>query len=95
MLKNKIVQLDVIPLNGYGASKPHFGTKKELAAMVSLCPRSIDALMRNGMPHLRIGARRCRFDLAECAAWLKNHYGCRRHGSAKVTVNALSAKAAK
>ena len=56
------------------------GDKLAVAEMLDLCPRSIDNLMAQGMPHLRIGKRRVRFDLPEVRAWAKRHYGVSRMG---------------
>lgn len=58
-----------------------FLTKKDVAALLQLCPRSIDNLCRAGLPRLAIGSRRLRFDMEEVRAWLREHYGTRRHGS--------------
>jgi len=57
-----------------------FGDKFAVAEMLDLCPRSVDNLMAQGMPHLRIGTRRVRFDMAEVRAWAKRHYGVSRMG---------------
>lgn len=56
------------------------GDKFAVAEMLDLCPRSIDNLMAQGMPHLRIGKRRVRFDLPDVLAWAKRHYGVSRMG---------------
>jgi len=42
----------------------------------------VDDQMALGMPHLKLGARRVRFDLAEVAAWLKEKYGQQRRAPA-------------
>lgn len=68
-------------LNGSPAG-PRFGDKKSVAAMISMSTRSVDNLMREGLPHLKIGPRRCRFDLQECADWLREHYRVQRRGPA-------------
>ena len=52
-----------------------FGTKRDVAAMLQLSVRSVDNLVAAGCPVLRIGKRRCRFDLLEVAAWVKERYG--------------------
>ncbi len=62
------------------AALPSFGDKNTVAAMLHLSKRSVDNLMRRGCPHLAIGKRRVRFDLAEVAAWLKQQYGQQHRG---------------
>ena len=57
-----------------------FGGKKEVAAMVGCCIRTVDNLMRQGCPHLKLGRRKVIFDLEEVADWLKRRYGCQRIG---------------
>jgi predicted DNA-binding transcriptional regulator AlpA len=55
-----------------------FGSKKDVAAMLQLSVRSVDNLVAAGCPVMRIGKRRCRFDLPEVAAWVKERYGQQR-----------------
>jgi len=62
-----------------------FGSKRDVATMLQLSVRSVDNLVAAGCPVLRIGKRRCRFDLAEVAAWLKEQYGQRRRGPVRTT----------
>jgi len=40
--------------------------------------RWVDDQLRRGMPHLKIGPRRVRFDLEEVREWLKTRYGQQR-----------------
>ncbi len=61
---------------------PRYADKSAVAARLGLCRRTIDNLLAAGMPHLKLGARRVRFDLAEVDAWLKQKYGTRRRGPA-------------
>jgi len=51
-------------------------TKKEIAAFLQLTPRSIENWQNKGLPHFRLGARRCRFRLADVVAFLESN--CRR-----------------
>lgn len=44
--------------------------------------RWVDDQMRLGMPHLRLGRRRVRFDMAEVRAWLSEKYHTQRLGAA-------------
>lgn len=48
--------------------------------MVGCCVRTVDSLMQQGMPHLKLGRRKVRFDLGEVADWLKRTYGTQRLG---------------
>jgi hypothetical protein len=58
-----------------------FGDKRAVAAMAGgMSFRWVDGEMAKGMPYLRLGARRCKFDLAEVRAWLKGQYAARRLG---------------
>ena len=49
-----------------------------LAGNMSL--RWVDGELAKGMPHLKLGPRRVRFDLEEVRTWLKEHYGQQRRG---------------
>ena len=57
-----------------------FGGKKEVAAMLGVCVRTVDSLMQQGCPHLKLGRRKVLFDLKEVGDWLKLRYGCQRIG---------------
>ena len=57
-----------------------FGTKRDVAVMAGLCVRSVENMMAEGLPHLKFGKRRCRFDLDEVKAWLKERYSTQRLG---------------
>jgi predicted DNA-binding transcriptional regulator AlpA len=51
------------------------GNKRDVAALAGgFSVRWVDDQMRRGMPHLKLGARRARFDLAEVREWLKERY---------------------
>ena len=50
--------------------------------------RWVDGEMAKGMPHIRLGSRRTRFDAEEVRAWLKAQYGTRRLGPAKSNIGA-------
>ncbi len=57
--------------------------KDALARHLGLSRRTIDNWLQRGMPHLKLGARRVRFDLREIEAWL--HRECRtvRYGKSR------------
>ena len=57
-----------------------FGGKKDVAAMIGCCIRSVDNELQRGLPHMKMGARKVRFDLEEVAAWLKRTSGQQRIG---------------
>ena len=61
-------------------SHKRFGLKPDVAALVPCCLRSVDNLMVEGLPHLKIGRRTVRFDLDEVADWLKRKYSVSRIG---------------
>lgn len=43
-----------------------------------LCVRSVDNLLRQGLPHIKVGARRVRINVDEADAWMKQRYGTQR-----------------
>lgn len=57
-----------------------FGTKTDVAALLSCCKRTVDSHLANGMPHIALSARCVRFDLDEVRAWVKQEFGTRRIG---------------
>ena len=57
-----------------------FATKRDVADMMQLCTRTVDNLMAEGMPYLRLGSRRVRFNVEEVKAWLKERYSTQRLG---------------
>jgi len=64
---------------------PQFGDKRDVAAMARVSRRTVDNFLADGCPHIKLGARRVRFDLAEVRAWLKQKYGTQRRGPAKAS----------
>jgi len=55
-------------------------SKREVAGLLNLSVRTIDNLQRRGLPYMRIGPRRNRYDAAEVMAWVKEHFVVRRRG---------------
>lgn len=43
-------------------------------------PRHVDNLIAQGLPHLKIGARRVRIIVEEADAWMKERFGQQRRG---------------
>lgn len=56
------------------SNKNEYGDKKAVAKMFGLSERTIDNLIAQGMPHLKIGKRRCRFDMAEVRDWMREQF---------------------
>lgn len=50
--------------------RPALLDRGRFAREVSVSPATVDRLVREGLPFVRVGADR-RFDLAECVAWLR------------------------
>jgi len=67
---------------------PRFGSKRDVAAMVGLSVRTVDNLLTKGLPHLRLGSRRTRYDLDEVAQWFKQKFSTRRFGPVPKTASA-------
>ena len=58
------------------------GAKRDVAALLVVCPRTVDNLMQRGLPHLKLSQRIVRFDLEECARWARENFSTRRMGPA-------------
>jgi hypothetical protein len=68
------------------ASSRRFGDKREVADLAGMRSiRWVDAQLEAGMPCLKLGLRRVRFDLEEVREWLKSRYHQQRHGPAQAT----------
>jgi hypothetical protein len=66
------------------APVPSFCDKRAVAELAGgMSVRWVDGQLCKGMPHLKLGPRRVRFDLIEVAAWLKERYGRQRLGFEK------------
>jgi excisionase family DNA binding protein len=62
---------------------PRYGSKRDVAAMLQVSVRTVDNLIaKNGCPHLKLGARRVRFDLAETRQWLADTFRTQRRAAA-------------
>ncbi len=61
------------------AGNENFGDKRAVGLLAgNMSLRWVDNELAKGMPHLKLGPRRCRFDLAEVKVWLKQRYGVQR-----------------
>jgi hypothetical protein len=82
------IQSSCVPEASAGQSKPAaisplapYGDKRDVARLADMRSlRWVDDQLTKGMPHLRLGKRRVRFDLEEVRAWLKERYGTSRVG---------------
>lgn len=59
--------------------------KRGFAARWGFSPRHIDNLLAQGLPHLRVGARRVRIIVAEADAWMKAKFSTQRRNPAKAS----------
>ncbi len=61
--------------------------KRGFATRYGFSVRHVDNLLAQGLPHLKIGARRVRIIVSEGDTWMKNTYGIQRRAHAqKVSV---------
>ena len=66
-------------LRAQGQELPaRYGSKRDVAAMVQMSPRSVDNFIAQGCPHLKLGKRRVRFDMAEVRRWLADNFRTQR-----------------
>ena len=66
------------------SGRTSFGDKRDVAAMLRICPRTVSNLMSKGLPHIKISSRKCIFNLDDVADWLKGKYGVSRLGKEAV-----------
>jgi hypothetical protein len=65
-----------------------FGDKRDVASLAGdMSVRWVDGQLALGMPHMKFGARRVRFDLDEVRSWLKERYGQQRPSTIKIERN--------
>jgi predicted DNA-binding transcriptional regulator AlpA len=48
-------------------------TKREIAQFIGQTSRSVENLMKRGMPHLKLSPRATRFRLTDIQQWLNEH----------------------
>lgn len=76
------IQPDAAAGNVSAAAPRKFGDKRDVGELAGgMSKRWVDGEMAKGMPHLKLGARRVRFDLEEVAAWLKQQYHVQRRAA--------------
>lgn len=86
MNKSSLFAPDAVTGNKLAAieTPARFGDKHAVAEMAGgFSKRWVDQQMRLGMPHLRLGERRVRFDLEEVREWLRQKYHIQRRASAR------------
>ena len=72
---------EVAPGISQSAASLNLGDKRAVAALAgNMSVRWVDGQLALGMPHLKLGPRRVRFDLGEVREWLKSSYGQQRRG---------------
>ena len=57
--------------------------KKGYAARWLFSPRTIDNLLKGGLPHCKIGARRVRISIPEADDWMRQKFGTQRRAPAR------------
>ena len=58
--------------------------KKGLARRMGISRRTVDNWLQRGLPHLKLGSRRVRFDLREVDDWFRTHCRVVRRGKLNV-----------
>lgn len=77
-------QTSLAALSAQGRELPaHYGSKRDVAAMVQMSVRSVDNFVAAGCPHLKLGKRRLRFDMGEVRQWLADNFRTQRRRAAK------------
>jgi excisionase family DNA binding protein len=70
-----------------------FGDKEAVARMLGVTTKTVQNLMARGMPHIRLGSRRTRFDLPEVRKWIKDQFEVRRRAPRPVATIARTEQA--
>jgi len=76
--------------NIYSEPGPVLLKKRDLAVTLNVSSRTVDNLLRAGLPHLRLANRTLRFEPAECVNWLREKYRTQRRGNALTLANERS-----
>ncbi|MDA7500175.1 helix-turn-helix domain-containing protein [bacterium] len=58
-------------INDTGFKEKTYLTKRQVADLLQLTPRTVDRLMTRGLPHYKIGNQRARFSQAEIRQWME------------------------
>lgn len=91
MLKNILETPNTAGGSEKSAAVENFGDKRAVADLAGMSVRWVDGQLLEGLPHLKLGPRRVRFDLSEVREWFCTKYAAQRRG--KLT-NARPQKAA-
>ena len=60
--------------------------KKGFAAHWLFAPRTIDNLLRDGLPHVKYGKRRVRICIPEADEWMRQKFGTQRRAPARTSM---------
>jgi hypothetical protein len=77
-MKKQLIETAAAP----GADAAEITDKRGYARRWQGSPRWIDGLLAQGLPHLKIGARRVRIFIPEADLWMKTQFGTQRRGNA-------------
>ena len=56
----------------------NLGDKEDVAALLKSCTRTVENLMAQGLPHMKVTPRMVRFDMDDVRAWMKQQFGTQR-----------------
>jgi hypothetical protein len=62
---------------------PFVTDKRGFAQRWNFSTRYVDNLLAQGLPHLKVGARRVRIVVAEADAWMRQRFSTQRRGPVK------------
>jgi excisionase family DNA binding protein len=57
---------------------PAYADKQDIATLIGVSKRTVDSLLRQGCPHLKLGARKVRFDIDQVKTWLNEKFKTQR-----------------
>ncbi|HTI70870.1 MAG TPA: helix-turn-helix domain-containing protein [Candidatus Limnocylindria bacterium] len=59
--------------------------RRAVARMLGVSTRTVDNLVRQGCPHIKLGYRSVRFEPDQVATWLRDHRGIRHSSTVSTT----------
>ena len=62
-----------------------FVNARSVACLLGVSRRTVDNLLRRGLPHLRLSPRKNLYDPDAVVAWVRREFGVRRNGPLKPT----------
>lgn len=69
-----------LPESQFPQSPSPYIDKRALALRMGIALRTVDNWLQRGLPHLKLGPRRVRFDLREVDEWFRIHCRVVRKG---------------